>query len=89
VANMFIIESEIIMVSAAINGSIIGIILVFLFYWQIASFSSYPIMASFTIPWNIILIELAVAAVVCAIAMKLLVRRVQNMELMEIFRKTL
>jgi ABC-type antimicrobial peptide transport system permease subunit len=89
VANMFIIEAEIIMVSAAVNGSIIGSIMTFLFYWEISSFSTYPILASYTIPWTIILLELGIAAIVCAICMKLLVKHVENMELMEIFRKTL
>lgn len=89
VANMFLIESEVIMVSAAINGALIGMILIFLFYWEIAAFSSFPIMSVFQIPWSIIGIELVIAGIVCAIAMKLLVRRVQRMELIEIFRKTM
>lgn len=89
VSNMFIIESEIIMSSAAINGAIIGILLTWLFYSQLDAFSSFPVLAAYTIPWATIAIELAVAAIVCALTMKLLVRRVQRMELMEIFRKTL
>nr|MDO8109964.1 FtsX-like permease family protein [Candidatus Sigynarchaeota archaeon] len=89
VATMFLIESEIIMVSAAINGAIIGTILVGIFYWQIAAFSTFPVLSAFRVPFDIIIIELIVAAIVCAIAMGGLVKRVQRMELMEIFRKTL
>ena len=89
VSVMFIVESEIIMISAAVLGSLIGIILTWIFYLQIASFSTFPLMSVFTVPWDIILIELAVAGVACLIAMAGLVQRVQKMELMEIFRKTL
>ncbi|MHA1792758.1 MAG: ABC transporter permease [Promethearchaeota archaeon] len=89
IANMFIIESEIIMISAALNGSLIGIILTAIFYLQMDAFSSFPIISVYTIPWNTIFLELGIAAIACLIAMKLLVRRVQKMELIEIFRKTL
>src|SRR5271157_436708 len=89
VANMFLIESETIMVSAAINGANIGMIMIFLFYWEIAAFSPFPIMSVFQIPWSTLGLELGIAAIVCAIAMKLLVLRVQRMELIEIFRKTM
>ncbi|NMC08010.1 MAG: ABC transporter permease [Candidatus Lokiarchaeota archaeon] len=89
VGNMFTLESEIIMTSAAINGSIIGLILVWLFYSQIAAFSTFPVMSVFSIPYGIIAIELGVAALVCFFSMKGLVKNVQRMELIDIFRKTL
>jgi putative ABC transport system permease protein len=89
VTNMFTLESEIIMTSAAINGSVIGLILVGLFYWQIAAFSTFPVMSVFTIPYDTIAIELGVAALVCFLSMQSLVKNVQRMELIEIFRKTL
>jgi len=89
VGNMFTLESEIIMSSAAINGSVIGIILVALFFWQIAAFQSFPVMSVFDIPYDIIGIELGVAALVCLISMKGLVKKVQRQEIMEIFRKTM
>ncbi len=89
VGNMFTLESEIIMTSAALNGSVIGIILVALFFWQIAAFNTFPLMSVFAIPYDIIGIELGVAALVCFLSMKSLVKNVQRMELIEIFRKTL
>ncbi len=89
VGNMFTLESEIIMTSAALNGSVIGIILVALFFWQIAAFNTFPLMSVFAIPYDIIAIELGVAALVCFLSMKSLVKNVQRMELIEIFRKTL
>ncbi|MBD3188257.1 FtsX-like permease family protein [Candidatus Bathyarchaeota archaeon] len=89
VASMFILESEIIMFSAAINGAIVGTILTAIFYWQLDSFSSFPIMSVYSVPWSTLLIELAVAGIACLIGMKLLVRRVQKMELIDIFRKTM
>ncbi|MHA1368324.1 MAG: FtsX-like permease family protein [Promethearchaeota archaeon] len=89
VANMFIIESEIIMISAALNGAIIGILLTALFYWQMSAFSSFPIWTAYEIPWDIITIELGIAFIACIISMKFLVRRIQKMELIEIFRTTL
>lgn len=89
VSNMFIIESEIIMVSAALMGAIVGITLVAIFYWQIASFSSFPVFSAFTIPWDTIAIELAVAGIACLISMLFLVKRVQRKSIIEIFRETL
>jgi ABC-type antimicrobial peptide transport system permease subunit len=89
VTNMFTLESEIIMTSAAINGAVIGLILVALFYWQIAAFSTFPVMSVFSIPYDTIAIELGIAAIVCFISMQFLVKNVQRMELIEIFRKTL
>jgi ABC-type antimicrobial peptide transport system permease subunit len=89
VTNMFTLESEIIMTSAAVNGSVIGLILVGLFYWQIAAFSTFPVMSVFSIPYDTIAIELGVAAFVCFLSMQSLVKNVQRMELIEIFRKTL
>ncbi|MBN2150783.1 MAG: ABC transporter permease, partial [Candidatus Lokiarchaeota archaeon] len=89
VSGMFILESEIIMVSAAVNGSIIGVILVGLFYWQIAAFSTFPVMSVFSIPYLTIAIELIIAGVVCLLSMLALVKNVQRMDLIEIFRKTM
>ncbi|MEX2714876.1 MAG: FtsX-like permease family protein [Candidatus Sigynarchaeota archaeon] len=89
VKNMFTLESEIIMTSAALNGSVIGLILVALFYWQIAAFSKFPVMSVFAIPYDTIAIELGIAALVCFLSMQGLVKNIQKMELIEIFRKTL
>ncbi|MHA1682621.1 MAG: FtsX-like permease family protein [Promethearchaeota archaeon] len=89
VSKMFIMESEIIMFSSAINGAIVGIILTYLFFWQMDSFSSFPIMSVYSVPWKTIFFELLVAGLACWLSMLKLVKRVQRMELIEIFRKTL
>ena len=89
VVNMFIIESEIIMVSAALMGAIVGIALVAIFYWQIAEFSSFPVFSAFTIPWDTIGIELIIAGIACLISMLFLVKRVQKKSIIEIFRETM
>ncbi|MFX0101962.1 MAG: ABC transporter permease [Candidatus Hodarchaeota archaeon] len=89
VATMFVIEGEIILMSASVIGAIVGITLSALFYGQIDAFSSYPIFISFEIPWNTLIIEIVIAVITCGVTLKFLVKRIQKMELMEIFRLTL
>nr|MDO8087637.1 ABC transporter permease [Candidatus Sigynarchaeum springense] len=89
--NLFIMESVIILVSAATGGALIGILSAMINAYEQTAISEVPIAVITNlanIPWLTILQSFGVAVLVCLIGMVILLRRIEKMEVMEIFRAT-
>nr|MDO8109531.1 ABC transporter permease [Candidatus Sigynarchaeota archaeon] len=90
--NLFIIESVIILLSSSIAGALIGILSSYINTYQQTALTEVPLAAITNItnlPWPTMLGSFGFALVVCLAGMFILLRRIEKMEIMEIFRSTM
>jgi ABC-type antimicrobial peptide transport system permease subunit len=90
--NLFLMESVIILLSASIGGSLIGILSSYINTYENTTLTEVPFGAIANIlnlPWASILGSFAVAVIVCLIGMAILLRPVAKQEIMDIFRQSL
>lgn len=90
--NLFLMESVIILLSSSIGGALIGILSSYINQYENATLTEVP-MAAITnisnLPWETMLGSFAFALVICIVGMFVLLRKIEKMEIMEIFRSTM
>ncbi|HME54852.1 MAG TPA: ABC transporter permease [Candidatus Lokiarchaeia archaeon] len=90
--NLFIMESVIILLSSSIGGALIGILSSYINQYENATLTEVP-MAAITnitnLPWSTMLGSFAFALIVCLGGMFILLRKIEKMEIMDIFRSTM
>lgn len=90
--NLFMMESVIILLASSINGSLIGIFSSLINTYQQTLITEIPIavitnMAN--IPWSTIFMSFSISLGSCILGMALLLRKIEKMQIIEIFRETM
>ena len=86
VRNMFLLESMILMFSSGIIGTILGTFIAYLLQTNLALFTEMPII--FSIPIFTIIRVFLISITVGIIGTFLILRKLSNQTIMEIFRQT-
>lgn len=90
--NLFMMESVIILLASSTGGSLIGILSSIINTYQQTVLTEVPIAVITNIanlPWGTIFTSFGIALSACLVGMTLLLRRIETMEIMEIFRDTM
>ncbi|MHA1369816.1 MAG: FtsX-like permease family protein, partial [Promethearchaeota archaeon] len=90
--NLFIMESVIILLASSFAGSLIGIVSSLINQYENSTLTEVPalvILNPANLPWDVIIESFGIALIVCLVGMIILLRRIEKMEVMEIFRTTM
>ncbi|MFX0101269.1 MAG: FtsX-like permease family protein [Candidatus Hodarchaeota archaeon] len=90
--DVFVMESMIILLASSLAGAAIGIITSIINQYEQTTLTEVPlevIIDPANFPWNTIGVSFIASIIVCFVGMVILLRRIEKMDVMEIFRDTL